>query len=51
MKYTIEMEKAETQDASFLDCFKGSNLRRIEIVSVPLHHIKGAYQPLHKFRS
>ncbi|AFR98281.1 MFS transporter, SP family, general alpha glucoside:H+ symporter [Cryptococcus neoformans C23] len=31
MKHTIEMEKAETQGASFLDCFKGSNLRRIEI--------------------
>lgn len=25
MKHTIEMEKAETQGASFLDCFKGSN--------------------------
>lgn len=32
MKHTIEMEKAETQGASFLDCFKGSNLRRTEIV-------------------
>lgn len=30
--YTTEIEKAETADASFFDCFKGTNLRRTEIV-------------------
>lgn len=29
--YTTELEKAETADASFIDCFKGTNLRRTEI--------------------
>ncbi|UOH85149.1 hypothetical protein LQV05_001968 [Cryptococcus neoformans] len=38
MKHTIEMEKAETQGASFLDCFKGSNLRRIEIVMMAMDY-------------
>jgi hypothetical protein len=32
IKYTTEMEKAETANASFLECFKGTNLRRTEIV-------------------
>ncbi|OQV07723.1 hypothetical protein CLAIMM_12118 [Cladophialophora immunda] len=31
IKYTTELERAETQDASFLECFKGTNLRRTEI--------------------
>ncbi|KAL4812538.1 general substrate transporter [Aspergillus spinulosporus] len=31
IKYTTEMEKAETANASFLECFKGTNLRRTEI--------------------
>ncbi|KAL3464503.1 general substrate transporter [Aspergillus heterothallicus] len=31
IKYTTEMEKLETADASFLECFKGTNLRRTEI--------------------
>ncbi|KAJ5692605.1 hypothetical protein N7462_002028 [Penicillium macrosclerotiorum] len=29
--HTTELEKAETENASFLDCFKGTNLRRTEI--------------------
>ncbi|GAM85461.1 hypothetical protein ANO11243_034680 [Dothideomycetidae sp. 11243] len=29
--YTTELEKAETADASFADCFRGTNLRRTEI--------------------
>ncbi|KAG8159153.1 hypothetical protein KVR01_010814 [Diaporthe batatas] len=29
--YTTELEKAETENASFADCFKGTNLRRTEI--------------------
>jgi len=33
IRYTTEMEKAETANGSFLDCFKGTNLRRTEIVS------------------
>jgi len=28
------MEKAETEEGSFLDCFRGTNLRRTEIVSL-----------------
>jgi SP family general alpha glucoside:H+ symporter-like MFS transporter len=33
IKYTTEMEKLETANASFLECFKGTNRRRTEIVS------------------
>ena len=33
IRYTTELEKAETEGASLLDCFKGANLRRTEIVS------------------
>jgi len=29
--YTNELEKAETADARFIDCFRGTNLRRTEI--------------------
>ena len=35
IKYTTELERAETESASYLECFKGVNLRRTEIVSVP----------------
>lgn len=34
IKYTTQLEKAETANASYLECFKGTNLRRTEIVSV-----------------
>lgn len=33
IRYTTELEKAETAEASYLDCFRGTNLRRTEIVS------------------
>jgi SP family general alpha glucoside:H+ symporter-like MFS transporter len=33
IRYTTELEKAETDGASIWDCFKGANLRRTEIVS------------------
>jgi SP family general alpha glucoside:H+ symporter-like MFS transporter len=33
IKYTTELERAETAGASFLECFRGTNLRRTEIVS------------------
>ncbi|KAJ6037374.1 hypothetical protein N7540_001653 [Penicillium herquei] len=29
--YTTELEKADTENATFLDCFRGTNLRRTEI--------------------
>lgn len=32
IKYTTELERAETENASFTECFKGTNLRRTEIV-------------------
>ncbi|GAB7340232.1 hypothetical protein MBLNU457_6697t1 [Dothideomycetes sp. NU457] len=32
MEYTTEFEKAQRSGASYLDCFKGVNLRRTEIV-------------------
>lgn len=32
IQHTTELEKSETANASFLDCFKGTNLRRTEIV-------------------
>lgn len=35
IRYTTELEKAETANASFLECFKGQNLRRTEIVCIP----------------
>ncbi|KAH7222649.1 general substrate transporter [Fusarium redolens] len=31
IRYTTEMERAESEGASFLDCFRGTNLRRTEI--------------------
>lgn len=34
IRHTTELEKAETEGANFLECFKGTNLRRTEIVSV-----------------
>lgn len=37
IKYTTDLEKAETANASFFDCFKGTNLRRTEIVSSHSH--------------
>jgi SP family general alpha glucoside:H+ symporter-like MFS transporter len=34
IRYTTEMERAETETASFWECFRGTNLRRTEIVSI-----------------
>lgn len=34
IQYTTEMEMAETANASFWECFQGTNLCRTEIVSV-----------------
>ncbi|KAK4553811.1 hypothetical protein LTR86_008986 [Recurvomyces mirabilis] len=31
IRYTTELERAETEGARFIDCFKGTNLRRTEI--------------------
>ncbi|PSR81660.1 putative MFS alpha-glucoside transporter [Coniella lustricola] len=31
IQYTTELERAETENASFADCFRGTNLRRTEI--------------------
>lgn len=36
IKYTTELEKAETGSATYLECFKGTDLRRTEIVSTVL---------------
>ena len=33
IQYTTEMEAAETENASIFECFRGTNLRRTEIVS------------------
>lgn len=33
IRYTTALEKAETAGASFIECFRGTNLRRTEIVS------------------
>lgn len=33
LRYVTELEKAETASASFIECFRGTNLRRTEIVS------------------
>jgi SP family general alpha glucoside:H+ symporter-like MFS transporter len=33
IRHTTALEKAETSGASFLECFRGTNLRRTEIVS------------------
>lgn len=33
IQYTTELERAETEGATFLDCFRGTNARRTEIVS------------------
>ena len=34
IRHTTALEKAETAEASFLECFQGTNLRRTEIVSL-----------------
>lgn len=43
IQHTTALEKAETQNASFFELFQGTNLRRTEIVSLPLfsisHHL------------
>lgn len=36
IQHTTALEKAETQHASFMELFQGTNLRRTEIVSIPL---------------
>lgn len=36
IRHTTEIEKAETEGASFWQCFQGTNLRRTEIVSMPI---------------
>lgn len=36
IRHTTELEKTEVEGASFWECFKGTNLRRTEIVSVNL---------------
>lgn len=33
IEYTTRLEKAEGAESRFIDCFKGTNLRRTEIVS------------------
>lgn len=33
IRHTTALEKAETAGSSFLECFRGTNLRRTEIVS------------------
>lgn len=35
IRHTTQLELAETANATFLECFKGTNLRRTEIVSLP----------------
>jgi MFS transporter, SP family, general alpha glucoside:H+ symporter len=35
IRYTTELERSETAEASYLDCFRGTNLRRTEIVRTP----------------
>lgn len=37
IQHTTALEKAETADASFWECFQGTNLRRTEIVSASTH--------------
>lgn len=34
IRHTTELERVETANASYIACFKGTNLRRTEIVSV-----------------
>ena len=34
IRHTTAIEKAETANASFIECFQGTNLRRTEIVSI-----------------
>ena len=43
IEHTTRLEKAETAGASFFECFRGTNLRRTEIVSRPRD---GASRPL-----
>jgi SP family general alpha glucoside:H+ symporter-like MFS transporter len=51
IRHTTQLEMAETENASFLECFQGTNLRRTEIVSlhppmIPVTNISGEYTKL-----
>ncbi|KAH7347384.1 general substrate transporter [Plectosphaerella cucumerina] len=55
MKHTIELESSIQSDAGYLDCFKGSNLRRTEVCMVVFagQQLAGsafAYTPTYFFR-
>jgi SP family general alpha glucoside:H+ symporter-like MFS transporter len=39
IRHTTAIEKAETANASFIECFQGTNLRRTEIVSIHCSHV------------
>jgi MFS transporter, SP family, general alpha glucoside:H+ symporter len=39
IRHTTAIEKAETANASFIECFQGTNLRRTEIVSTHYSHL------------
>lgn len=39
IRHTTEIEKADTEGASLIECFRGTNLRRTEIVSLSLDFI------------
>lgn len=41
IRHTTELEKAETEGASIVECFKGVNLRRTEIVSTLISQSTG----------
>ena len=43
MQHTTELEKQETDGASYLDCFRGTNRRRTEIVRASSHSDRGIY--------
>ncbi len=42
LRYVTELEMAETEGAGFIECFRGTNLRRTEIVSIStiLHEVE-----------
>lgn len=35
IRHTTELEMSETANAGFFECFRGTNLRRTEIVGIP----------------
>lgn len=49
IRHTTELEMADTEGANLIECFKGTNLRRTEIVSLSMNAIRDIWEANHSF--